>query len=382
MKYQTSSQNLSTADSKKHKNKHNGLIFAVVIVLSLLAMEIALRFLSPPVYIGVGTRRTPKAELYGWAAVPDRQEVCIDLDTGNMTYYCVNSQGWRDVEHAFAKAVGVTRILFLGDSNTWGSVPIDDLHTRRLEAILKNRGFWGIEIINMGNGGWGTDQELEVLEREGIRYNPDIVIYQFCSNDVIEILSPSRDTEDNSILWAKPFKYELRGGILQKIKLYPREPALRGIRRLLLKSAVIYKLNEFIKWIGYKVEVYKIVRKAKSGDNPVFVSSTGEQIYPQEGWDLLEALILKMQQCCQQYNARLIVFSVQKNTENLRRICNKHSIPLVEPVNEYQHYRYNGHPNKIGNAQIAKDIADFLVNYPPFYEKVRKTNTKGMVYFR
>ena len=42
------------------------------------------------------------------------------------------------------------------------------------------------EIVNLGVEGYGTDQELLLLEHEGLAYSPDVVVLNFCiDNDSI-----------------------------------------------------------------------------------------------------------------------------------------------------------------------------------------------------
>ena len=88
------------------------------------------------------------------------------------------------MEHAITKPDDVNRIVVIGDSHTYGVVPLEDVYTRRLEAIFHQHGYRNIEVITLGVGAWGADQKLWVLEREGIHYKPDIVLYQFAANDI------------------------------------------------------------------------------------------------------------------------------------------------------------------------------------------------------
>src|SRR5690606_26268885 len=96
-----------------------------------------------------------------------------------------NPGGWKDVEHALAKPPGAKRVLVLGDSVTWGVVPLENLYTRRLEALLRRRGIAGAEVIAMAVAGWGTDQQLEALTLEGLAFEPDIVVLQFDGSDIV-----------------------------------------------------------------------------------------------------------------------------------------------------------------------------------------------------
>ena len=97
-----------------------------------------------------------------------------------------NSQGLRAREVPYKKMEGKIRILVLGDSQTWGSsVEQGERFTEILEDLLHRRGI-NAEVLNFGVVGYGTDQELLLFNRLGIRYHPDLVIVGFFWNDLFE----------------------------------------------------------------------------------------------------------------------------------------------------------------------------------------------------
>ncbi len=88
----------------------------------------------------------------------------------------INAQGLRGrTPVALAKTPGVTRIAVFGCSQTFGSgVEDEETFSARLAAALP-----GVEVLNFGVHGFGTDQMLLRWEREGARYAPDIVVLAF-----------------------------------------------------------------------------------------------------------------------------------------------------------------------------------------------------------
>jgi hypothetical protein len=76
----------------------------------------------------------------------------------------VNAQGLRATrDHAALPAPGVRRVLACGESFTFGEEVADaDVWCARLEAHVPD-----LEVLNYGVGGYGTDQALLRLEREG-----------------------------------------------------------------------------------------------------------------------------------------------------------------------------------------------------------------------
>ena len=102
----------------------------------------------------------------------------------------VPAMSWIDRDHRTGGALmtrhllstGFRRIVVLGDSIVWGyGVEDDEVFTSVLE-----REDPGVEWINLGVSGYGTDQESLLLEREGMRYKPDIVLAEVCENDFDE----------------------------------------------------------------------------------------------------------------------------------------------------------------------------------------------------
>lgn len=98
----------------------------------------------------------------------------------------INGKGLRGPEIAYDKSPGVSRILFLGDSVTFGN-KLDTFEEtfpffigRELTAQLKKK----VEVINSGVNGYSPWQEALYLEKEGIKYHPDLVVVTFVLNDV------------------------------------------------------------------------------------------------------------------------------------------------------------------------------------------------------
>lgn len=70
------------------------------------------------------------------------------------------------------KAEGITRILFIGDSFTYGNeVEDDETFAYFTEKLISQS-----EVLNMGAGGFGLGQVLLKYQHHGKKYNPDLVI--------------------------------------------------------------------------------------------------------------------------------------------------------------------------------------------------------------
>ncbi|MFT7677534.1 MAG: hypothetical protein ACI8QC_001512 [Planctomycetota bacterium] len=85
----------------------------------------------------------------------------------------VGSRGTRGKAHyAEQSPVGSTRVLCVGDSFVWGSEVSDE---QTWPHILEQHP--GIEAPNLAVGGYGLDQTLLRLRKEGAAMRPDVVIF-------------------------------------------------------------------------------------------------------------------------------------------------------------------------------------------------------------
>jgi carbamoyltransferase len=88
----------------------------------------------------------------------------------------INKAGLRmDREIALARTPGVPRVLFLGDSFTFGHA----VEARQRFTDLIQRDWPESEILNFGVSGTGTDQELLQYRQQGAQYSPDLVVLGF-----------------------------------------------------------------------------------------------------------------------------------------------------------------------------------------------------------
>lgn len=116
-------------------------------------------------------------ETKGWITKPNLQdEIVFENKILN-----TNSRGLRGKrEFSFIRDPDLLRILILGDSFTFGDeVSDDETYSHYLQEMLP-----AAEVINMGVHGYGHDQMLIHLTKDGVKYQPDIVILGFNSYDM------------------------------------------------------------------------------------------------------------------------------------------------------------------------------------------------------
>jgi len=159
----------------------NILLSIFTIFLLILILEVSLR---PFVIKDKNTKTTIfiRDNALGWRLRPDFEDIWGGVKVK------INGKGLRGPELDYDKPADVFRILYLGDSITFGYVlkSYEQTFPYLIEDILEDRFVREIETINAGVGGYSPWQEYIYLSREGIKYNPDLVVVAFVLNDVTE----------------------------------------------------------------------------------------------------------------------------------------------------------------------------------------------------
>lgn len=155
------------------------IILATAVLVSLGALEVATRWL----YADVGsTGDNTSYFAQRWKAQHDGGR---------------NSLGFREGEIT-AKAEGVTRIVVIGDSFTYGQgVYRQERYTARLELALGPQ----LEILNFGDPGGNYDAHLANMDLALAIAKPDVVILQWLFNDV----QPADERRPGPMNLAGPF---------------------------------------------------------------------------------------------------------------------------------------------------------------------------------
>jgi lysophospholipase L1-like esterase len=96
-----------------------------------------------------------------------------------------NGQSLReDHEIALEKPKGQTRILFLGDSCTFGyGVARDQTFVEVAESLIREKYGRPVEFINAGVPGYTAFQGWRYLVTQGLEYQPDLVVLTFGMNE-------------------------------------------------------------------------------------------------------------------------------------------------------------------------------------------------------
>jgi hypothetical protein len=199
------------------------LVFGFIMAAVLCVGEVLLRILdfsalripeNSNVVLNGGDAVQPDAEL-GWAQIPN---VVTQSATANRTVSVRhNSLGLREKELNDDASGGT--FVFLGDSMVWG---LDAEVGERFTDLLQNE-LPRFRMVNAGVLGFGTDQELLLVQRLWSRLNPRVVVLTF-SND------NDRDDNTSSLRYQtnyKPYFVQVAEGEWQ-IRGYPLPPPTRA----------------------------------------------------------------------------------------------------------------------------------------------------------
>jgi lysophospholipase L1-like esterase len=120
------------------------------------------------------------------------------LDELAKTPWCVeyrrSPQGLRDREYATAQPGDPLRIACVGDSFVFGEgVPLERTLPRQLEQLLGDK----FQVINAGQPGWGTAEELSAARRLVADLGVNRVVLVFTANDIL--LSDELRARENAL---------------------------------------------------------------------------------------------------------------------------------------------------------------------------------------
>ena len=205
---------------------------ASLLVLEVLARTVLADSIPnfPPDERSLGYRWDP---VLGWHPNPGSTL----HSTGPEPYHVRhNSRGYRDAE--YDPDDERARLLVVGDSFVWGyGVERRQRFTDRLQKLLA-----GTRVFNMGVSGYGTDQELLLLQKEFDFFNPDVVLLLYVGRD------EGNDADDNGTnqrygWYYKPYFVVGDEGLERRGVPVPRSlPYLFASAPAVLRDSQLYRL--------------------------------------------------------------------------------------------------------------------------------------------
>ena len=272
-----------------------GLLAGGAALAALVVLEAALR---------LGNYATPDlhqldAQL-GWSLRPHKQGWYAG-DEGR-TRVVVNPAGFRDRERVLDKPDPVYRIAVLGDEYSEAMpVALRDTWWWQLEPKLQHCDFKPgklVEVLNFGVGGYGTAQELILLQSGVMRYAPDLVLLQFAPDDVI----------DNSFALAanklRPFYFLDAHGVPRIDESFAESPSF--LRRMQTRYRLAAEIGDHTRAFQLVRELARLSFIPPAHAEPDVASGP---LYD-DAWRLTEALITKAADYTRRNGAEFVLLAI------------------------------------------------------------------------
>ncbi|MDF1865464.1 MAG: SGNH/GDSL hydrolase family protein [Saprospiraceae bacterium] len=258
----------------------------------------------------------------GWSGIPNS---VATFDRSVKINVAHNSMGFRDIEHS--KIKDKPRILFLGDSFTWGyDVELEERFDRLLQKKMSE-----YEIFNLGISGYSTDQELLQLEKHFKEIRPDIVSLIYCENDRLQ-------NQSNAIFmeYRKPY-FHKKNGVLELEE-----------KKVIKCEQYYYKENNFLS----RSCLYRALVK-------IWIRLVHPVIWNEE--DLTEDLILAIKQFSENNGASFFVGFIDLDYSLKEDVfCQENDLPFIDLANPYKFAEYGQHWTPEGHKYVSEKLFHFL----------------------
>lgn len=261
------------------------VLVMVVAVAPILWGELALRVFVP--------RREATTKLFvrddelGWKLNPGA------TDTWGDVVVHINEKGYRGPVVPYERTAGKKRVLFLGDSVTFGYriARWNDTFPFLADSLAAATDSVEIETVNLSVEGYSQWQEAIVMQTEGARYQPDLVMLGFVLNDVTEM-----------------FHLVKFGGAEEGFQM--RHAASSWLGRVLSKSAIVYEVQNVTREIKAKRSLGQDLRLGAIKQQSLEVETLmrhPDQANVKTAWDFALADLQKIADQCKQLNIPFVV---------------------------------------------------------------------------
>lgn len=364
--------------AKKVKGaKKKFLVNLIIVIISLMIgygiAEFAVRIYAPQEVAPIRFKFDPQL-----GNIPKPNQTGRKIRPGVFDHtYSHNSLGLRGSKEYSLDKQTEHRILFLGDSFTYGFGVNDDQTFAYLteKRLLNDR--LSVEVMNSGNSGRGTDYELRFYQVVGYKFKPDLVILCFCANDFV-------DNERGEFYWISQ-----NGDITFK-----HLDDSKRILKTILDNLPGY--NWLVSWSQAANFVKEAVIKGlqRQGDPQELKSAALVITYPQyvKGYAtennqrLTEIYVKNLVRSVENNGGSLMIFyipvsmeveafkkdgEISKDEMAIRNIAKKYGKPLYsftpifaaspEPPNQL-YFPIDGHWNAAGHALAAQYLSEQIGN--------------------
>ncbi len=225
--------------SLSRKILYTTILVGIFLIILLGIGEIFLRLFKPlpnnSYYFG---KSIPDQKI-GWVSIPNLNEEFRmkdwQSDSSYQVTYTTTNEGFRSYGDIFTNK---PKIFFVGDSYTQSAeVNIDQTFYSIIGDSLN------VEVFAYGQAGYGSLQELFIIEENINIINPDLVVLQVCDNDFIDNYPPLETNSIYRVGERRPY-YQRDGSINYFIAGKARWQITTDKSRIL--RAITYKLKQVI----------------------------------------------------------------------------------------------------------------------------------------
>jgi lysophospholipase L1-like esterase len=304
----------------------------------------------------------------------------------------------REREFKFKKEHGTRRILFIGDSFTFGTgIDAEWRFSDFTDRALND----DTEVINAGVPGWGNDQELIYFESFAQHLQPDIVVLTLTLANDLANNALDRLLEGSA---PKPRCIVVSDSLVLINQIQDRPEPRTSIKSILKKSRFLVFIkrrfdkrdfNQPNKVIHAGVPPGVGRKKASSGWSHWSVFEKTYEPELESAWRVTEAILSQFSDRCRTANVDFMVFAFPLKIEvdrewrrlllqpaevdttildfhrpyqRLEAFCADNSIELLYPLETFKkaarsrrlYLEKDGHPNKYGHALAARVLLHAL----------------------
>lgn len=374
----------------------NILLFLVSILVSLVVADgLARLFYSiPPATMDTfnvinGDYYRADDEL-GWLPNPNVDGIHNRSGSFESTF-TTNSLGLRDREYALEKPEGVSRIVVVGDSFTWGyGVNDGAIFTEQLERELAN---W--EVINLGVTAFNLKQEAAYFERLGAQFDPDLLLVAFAQNDIMQSLIEFRRMPDPKAANESTADSQENGGVFRGIK-----DALRSKSALYNITAQVVNTSPAMTRLAISLGIKEPLGGLSDLDNNIVPALKDYPPKVDTAWAELEKDLRDLRDTTSNMGVHLVIamipalqsvdglalrnsigytiyepddFDFDKPHRMMQALCRDIGIPIVDPLDEFRRLHSEDSPlylpgdmhfNDRGHRLFARAIREALKEMP------------------
>lgn len=338
------------------------LLSVFVIAVPVGWMELGLRAFVPP--HEKTTTLFVRDDTLGWKFRPNAADEWGGVDVR------INERGFRGPVIPYERRPGVRRILYLGDSVTFGYrvARWEDTYPFVAGSMLEARDSVATETVNLAVEGYSQWQQVILMTQEGFRYDPDLVVIGFVLNDVTEM-----------------FHLVRFGGSDEGFQL--RHSYTSTFDRLASKSALCYELQNLIREVKAKRRLGSDLRLGAIQQEALEVETLMErpdQPNVKTAWDYALGDLQKIVDACAAHRIPVLVvvfpFTVQLSDPDRlsapQRVIAEYTharniamFDLLPPLVEYTHahnaepaklFVDHDHPSVEGHRVVAGLIVDAI----------------------